>query len=453
MNPALVRHLVYPLHEWLCGRSTFADLGTLEKTQWLSPDELGDLQASKLQQLLRHAYDNCPYYRRVFDQAYVDPATNRPRDTLARLPLLDKSTIRAHREDMAWHDAPGGVHESVTGGSTGEPLRFRFDRRRQGFDKAARMRTHRWFGVEVGDREVYLWGSPLEIGAQDRIKSWRDRLTNEKLLSAFDLTPERMDAYLDTIARYDPACVFGYPSSLLLLCEHGSKRGRMVRPRSLRVVFATGEVLDEVQRRVIEEYFAVPVANGYGSREAGFIAHDCPRGSMHVTDENVIVEIIEEAGRPAQDGACGEIVVTHLDAYAMPLIRYRTGDVGRRIAGGCACGRGLSRMEIVGGRRTDHLVASDGRMMHGLSLIYVLREMEHVERFQIRQNASGGVEVLVVPAGAFDQADRHRIADGARALLGDAMKLTVQLVDHLEVRPSGKFRCVTSQAAGQELVV
>jgi phenylacetate-CoA ligase len=227
----------------------------------------------------------------------------------------------------------------------------------------------------------------------------------------------------------------------------------MVRPRSLRVVFATGEVLDGVQRRVIEEYFAVPVADGYGSREAGFIAHDCREGSMHVTDENVIVEIIDDSGRPVQDGECGEIVVTHLDAYAMPLIRYRTGDVGRRITEGCACGRGLSRMEIVGGRRTDHLVASDGRMMHGLSLIYVLREMEHVERFQIRQNASGGVEVLVVPADTFDRADHRRIADGARALLGDATKLTVQLVDRLEATPSGKFRCVTSQALGQEAAV
>jgi phenylacetate-CoA ligase len=453
MTPVLVRRLIYPAHEWLRRRSTFADLRRLERSQWLPPEALRRLQGAKLQDLLSHARACCPYYREVFDRAGLDPTTDDPWDALQRLPLLDKGTIREHLNEMTWPSAPGGVHESVTGGSTGEPLRFRFDRRRQALDKAARMRSHRWFNVEVGDRELYLWGSPLEAAAQDRLKSWRDRLTNELLLSAFDLSPERMDEYLEIISRFDPACIFGYPSSLLLLCQHGRRRGRVVRPASLRMVSATGELLDQGQRREIAGYFAVPVADGYGSREAGYIAHECPRGYMHVTDESVVVEFIDDAGRPVADGRCGEIVVTQLDAYAMPLIRYRTGDMGRRVVGRCPCGRGLSLMEVVGGRRTDHLVATDGRMMHGLSMIYILREMEGVKRFQIRQGAGGNVEVRVIPQGTFTDADRCHIVEQVQARLGQDVEVAVKLADSIEAGPSGKFRYVTSEAARHGVAV
>ncbi|HUU83602.1 MAG TPA: phenylacetate--CoA ligase family protein [Phycisphaerae bacterium] len=453
MSPWLVRHLVYPLHERLCNRRTFACLRELERTQWWSPQRLRALQAAKLGRLLAHAEQRCPYYCELFARLGLDVTAMDPFDVLARLPLLDKDTIRAHREELTWREVPGGLRQSTTGGSTGAPLIFYLDRRRQEYDKAARMRTHRWYGADVGDREVYLWGSPLEIGSQDRLKSARDRLTNELLLSAFELTPRRMTAYLDRIARYDPRCIFGYPSSLSLLCEHGRSVGRVVRPPSLAAVFVTGELLDDGQRRVIEEYFAVPVADGYGSREAGFLAHSCPHGRMHVTDENVVLEIVSDDGRPVTTGDRGEIVVTHLDAYAMPLIRYRTGDVGRRVQGKCACGRGLSCMEVVGGRRTDHLVATDGTVMHGLSLIYVLREIDAVRQFRVRQQADGSVEVCVVPAGVLDDEDRRRIEVGVRDRLGWDTRVHLRIVDRIEPAASGKFRCVTSDAVGREVQV
>ncbi|MHC4089432.1 MAG: phenylacetate--CoA ligase family protein [Planctomycetota bacterium] len=455
MSPGLVRRVIYPLHELLCRRRTFANLRELERTQWWPPGELHALQQEKLRRLLSHAAACCSYYRELFEADGVDPAdaAEDPFATLARLPLLDKSTIRVRRDDLVWPDVPGGVKVSVTGGSTGEPLRFHFDRRRQSYDKAARMRTHRWFGADVGERELYLWGNPLEIRAQDRLRSVRDCLTNEYLLSAFDLTPVRMGEYLDRIARVDPRCIFGYPSSLTWLCQYGRSVNRVVRPPSLRAVFVTGELLDQGQRRLLADYFSVAVADGYGSREGGFIAHECPAGRMHAMDENVIVEIANADGDPAPAGACGEVVITHLDAWAMPLIRYRTGDVGRRIGGACDCGRGLSCMEIIGGRRTDHLVATNGTVMHGLSLIYVLREVDRVGRFQIRQDVAGAVELRIVPLAGFDDEDRRRIERGVRDLLGWEVELHIRLVDRIDTTESGKFRCVMSDAVGAAMPV
>ena len=131
----------------------------------------------------------------------------------------------------------------------------------------------------------------------------------------------------------------------------------------------------------------------------------------------------------------------------MPLIRYRTGDVGRRNDGPCGCGRGLSCMEIVGGRHTDHLVAADGTLMHGLSVIYILREIDSVERFQIHQHADRTVVVRIVPTPEFDDQDRSNIERAVRRQLGHRIEVQIRLVDRIEPAGSGKFRYVTSQAA------
>jgi phenylacetate-CoA ligase len=205
-------------------------------------------------------------------------------------------------------------------------------------------------------------------------------------------------------------------------------------------------VLDDGQRAMIESYFQVPVANSYGSREGGFLSHQCPQGSMHITSESVIMEIVNAAGQPVPADETGEIVVTHLDNHALPFIRYRTGDIGRLLDRPCACGRGLHLMDVVAGRRTDHLVAADGTVKHALSLIYVLRNMEAVREFQVRQAPDRTVRVSVVPGLTFGGRDRTRIDRSIRRQLGDSVNLDIALVDRIDPAPSGKHRHVISEA-------
>ena len=450
MNPFVVRYLFSPLHERLMGRRTFAYWRELNRLQWRSPDELRALQADKLRHLFCLAARHCDYYRELFASCGADPAHDDPFAVLSGLPLLDKATIRAHRERLTNRRVPGGVYTSNTGGSTGEPLIFHYGRRRIAYDKAARMHTHQWFDVLPGDREVYLWGSPVEIHRQEHLRRWRDRLTNELLLSAFNLSPSVMQDYLARLARFNPAALFGYPSSVTLLCEYGRSISRIVRPPNLRVVFVSGEVLDRHQRETIADYFQVPVANGYGSREAGFLSHECPAGRMHIMAENVVMEVVDPDGSPALLGEPGEIVVTHLDAHAMPIIRYRTEDMGRLLPGVCPCGRGLPLMDVVAGRRTDHLVAADGTLKHALSLIYVLRDLDSVERFHIRQGPRRDIDVHIVPEKCFTEPDRRRIESGLRRQLGEGIEVRVRLVDRIDTPASGKYRYVTSEALARD---
>jgi len=411
---------------------------------------LRTLQRAKLRELLVAAVRACSFYRREFAERGLVPDRGDPFDVLACLPLLDKSILKSSRADLMNPHVPGGPIPCNTGGSTGEPLIFFFDRRRIAYDKAARMRSHAWFGARPGSREVYLWGSPLELRRQDRLRTLRDRLTNEKLLNAFRMSPDRMRDYLRQIEAFRPVSLFGYPSSLALLCEFGEREGIRVGVPSLKAVFVTGELCDDRQRRGIEAYFGVPVANGYGSREGGFVAHEyeCPHGSMHVTAESVVLEVVDEAGRPLPLGEPGELVVTHLDNYAMPFIRYRTGDMGRLLPDICSCGRGLPRMDVVAGRRTDHLVAADGARVHALSLIYVLREIDAVGQFRIHQRRDRSVDVLVAATPAFREEHRNQIRRGVQRRLGEAIPVRVRLVDAVEPLPSGKHRHVISDAAG-----
>lgn len=347
---------------------------------------------------------------------------------------------------MLWHEAPGGLHRHNTGGSTGEPLTFHFDRRRQGYDQAARIRTHRWFGVDIGDRELFLWGSPIEWTRTDGVKRFRDALFNQRLLNAFDMSPQRIDAYIDAFNRFKPVCLFGYPSSIALLIDHARSRNCRLDTRRLQAVFVTGEVCHPHQREAIAEYLGVPVADGYGSREAGFIAHECPLGQMHLTAENVIVEIINQNGAAQPVGTPGEIVVTHLDAYAMPFIRYRTGDIGRLKPGRCACGRGLPMMDVVQGRATDFLYLPDGTVKHALSIIYPLRAMEGVRQFRVTQHEDFGVVVDVVADDAKGGISREAVAHRVRPVLGDSVDLRVEIVPRIAAEGSGKFRYVVSYA-------
>lgn len=446
MNAWLVRHCLSPLHERLLGRSTFARFRELDASQWWPPLALRELQRNKLRHLFRLAGTHCPYFRDVFGARGLQPDRDEPFELLSKLPLLDRATLRDRRSDLTCASVPGGPIPFNTGGSTGEPLNFYFDRRRIAYDKAARMRTHEWFGAGPGDREVYLWGAPAEIRRQDRLRQWRDRLTNELLLSAFNMSPVTMREYLRLIDSYNPVSLFGYPGSIALLCDFALAESITVRPPTLRVVFVTGEVLEPRQRETIEGYFQVPVANGYGSRDGGFVAHQCPHGAMHVTSENFVMEIVDGRGQLLPEREFGEIVITHLDCHAMPFIRYRTGDVGRLLGGMCACGRGLQLMDVVAGRRTDHLVATDGTLKHALSLIYVMRRMDNVRQFQIHQDRQRAVEIRIVTSKPLSSAERHEIDRGVRLQLGQDVVLRLTTVDRIEPLPSGKHRYVVSEA-------
>ena len=425
-------------------RSTFRYYREMMESERWPAERLRAVQLKKLREIVTMAVSRTAYARLTSVGESWRPEAL---EDLRQLPLLDKATISARREELVNRSVPGGPIRYTTGGSSGEPLIFYFDKRRQAYDKAARMRTHQWFGIRPGDREAYVWGSPVELSRQDRLKNLRDWLTNEMLLSAFDLSEESVGRFVQRLRRFRPRCLFGYPSSISVMCQLAARANLNLADLPVRAVFCTAEILYDHQRQVIAEAFGgVPVVNGYGSREGGFIAHECPAGRMHITSENVIVEFIKD-GKPVAPGEDGEIVVTHLDNHAMPFIRYRTGDIGQPSAEICPCGRGLEVMKVVKGRSTDFVVTPDGRWVHGLGLIYVVREVPGVRQYQIIQDDIDAVRVLLVFDSDFPPDGERQIREGFTKRLGSDVRVSVEQVTELRQDPSGKFRFVISKVA------
>jgi phenylacetate-CoA ligase len=269
------------------------------------------------------------------------------------------------------------------------------------------------------------------------------------LLPAFEMSPANLDRFVDTIRRVRPAMLFGYPSSLSLIAEHARNKGIAMDNLGIKVAFVTSEKLYDEQRRIIGETYGCPVANGYGARDAGFIAHECPSGGLHISAEDIIVETVRADGSLTAPGEAGEIVVTHMATAEFPFVRYRTGDVGVLSDAPCACGRGLPVLAEVQGRTTDFVVAQDGTIMHGLALIYTVRDLPGVERFKIVQHSLGLTEVMLVTSAQFDAASEDRIVRDYRARLGQGVEVRITHVGDIPPEKSGKFRYVVSHAAPQ----
>lgn len=442
---SFVSAFVFPVHERIKSHDTVAIRRQMEEAQWWTADRLADFQLQRLRDLLQDVAVNVPYYRDLFARIGFDPNTVRSTSDLQRLPFLTKTVIRANTESLK-HKRAQGLTRFNTGGSSGEPLIFFIGTKRVSHDVAAKWRATRWWDVDIGDPEIVIWGSPIELGKQDRIKHWRDKLLRTQLLPAFEMSESKLDQFIATIRAIKPRMLFGYPSALTHIAKHARKRGVAMDDLGIRVAFVTSERLYDDQRHTIADTFGCRVANGYGGRDAGFIAHECPAGGMHLTADDIVVEIVDEQGQVQAPGVAGEIVVTHLSTNDFPFIRYRTGDIGVLGATPCSCGRGLPLLQDIQGRSTDFVVAADGTVMHGLSLIYILRDIVGVQAFKVIQETRTLTRVLLVTDDSFPAEAIAQIINGFKQRLGADVAVAVEQVDAIPAEKSGKFRYIVSHA-------
>lgn len=440
----LVSRCLFPLHERLKKHDTVAIFRQLEQSQWQSPQQLEAAQQQRLQAFIRRISTEVPYYRDLLTSLGLKASDIQSRADLVKLPFLDKATIRAHSESLKNPQATL-VRPFTTGGSSGTPLTFLLGNERISHDVAEKWRATRWWGVDIGDKEIVAWGSPIELNKQDKVKIWRDKLFRSHLIPAFDLTEAKILGFIEQIRAIQPAMLFGYPSVFHLIAKTAQQHDIDLTGLGIKVVFVTSERLYPYQRELIEQVFRAPVANGYGGRDAGFIAHQCPAGSMHLSAEDIIVEIIDRDGNPLPAGQSGEIVVTHLATSDFPFVRYRTGDIAALSDKVCSCGRGLPVLENIEGRSTDFVVASNGTMMHGLALIYVIRELHGISNFKIVQENLTHTRVQLVLENGDAPALADKVRHGLTARLGADVEISIEWVDQIAAEASGKYRYVISK--------
>jgi phenylacetate-CoA ligase len=444
MNPAILKRIVLPAWQYARGQNSLELLPYLERTQWLTSTELMDLQWERVGTLLQHAYEKVPYYCEIMREGEISPALIVRERSLARLPLLSRSTISQQSDRLRATNMPSTRFlPNGTGGSTGEPLRFFDDRDGVGWGDAAVFRSHRWYGVDVGERLCYLWGSNFDLsrfkGLTGRIRS---RALNLLMLPAWELSQEKVSEFWIRVREFRPRLLLGYAGALhdwaRLL---GNTRDRIP---GLSAVIVSAETLYDEWRTVIEECFKVPVYNRYGGRDISFVAQECPvRQGLHINAENVLVEILVD-GQAAAPGELGEIVITRLDNFAMPFFRYRSGDLGIMASYPCECGRSLPLLQKVEGRVQDAIVTANGRIISGLFFAHMMKDCPDVKEFQVHQLAMDRLMIAIVLHPARTFASKQRIERIVRQYMGSDLEILFELRESIPVSRSGKRRITIS---------
>jgi phenylacetate-CoA ligase len=443
MHRIIHRHILLPAFDTLYhGRKTFSYLKELDRSQWLSREEVEVDQLRSLKRILEHAFANCPYYREAWTRSGLDPLGVKSLEDFRRWPTINRTTILESRTQMR---ASMGLKliSKATGGSSGQPLGFDLDTGSNDHRVAASYRGYSWAGAGPGAKLLYLWGVPL--GKQSRLKRWKDRfyhgLHRHRILNTFELTEARAGDFLAEHNRYRPDVLVAYTNPLYEFARMLEQRG--LRPFSPKAIIVGAEKLHGFQRELIEKIFGTRVFETYGSREFMLIAAECDRHEgLHLSHENLLVEVLDDDGSPTSDGQEGNIVITDLFNYGMPFIRYVCGD--RCVAGWtkCSCGRGLPLMKPVLGRRLDTLCTPDGRRVPGELFPHMIKDFPGVKRFQVVQDQPDHVELRVIVGPKWSEADRAAVERLSKDALGPAVRFEIVRVDDIPLTGAGKLRVV-----------
>ncbi len=390
---------------------------------------------------LEHAVTTVPHYRGVATVAEIsaDPFT-----ALARFPLLDRDTVRAHWERMLSTD---GDHskwvENTSGGSTGEPVPLLQDPEHMALAVAAREVYSTWAGGGLGDPELYIWGSEkdLEAGVESLRNRFGNKLLRRSLLNAFLLTDEAIEAILERLRSGPPHLVLAYAQAAYEVARFASRRGIEVPPQ--RGMIATAGTLYGFMREQLEETFGCTVLNRYGSRETGDMAGECEhRTGLHVLPWTCHIEVLGADGRPVGPGEEGDVAVTGFTNRAMPLIRYLIGDRARlpEREVECPCGRRTQMLAEVTGRSVDMFLGPDGQMVDGGYFTSLMFFRPWLRQFQVVQRAPDDVLFRVATEAEVPAGDRDEIIAKTKRVLGESCAVSFEQMVAIEPSVSGKLR-------------
>lgn len=432
---AWLSRALFPIWDLRDHSDRLVELGRLQRSQWLKPEILQDMQYLKLNQLLAEISRTVPFYDFIREPILSEVGLRE------RIPVLTKAMVREHADALITTDPllRGALLSAKTGGSTGTSLFVKFDHDTQQHRNAAAMRSDMWAGWRMGHWTGALWGSPERPqGLKAQLRNLtRDRFT---FLDTMRLDAHSMGEFLRLMQQRRIDALFGHAHSLYILANFALTRGyRVPAPKA---IVSTSMMLLAPERAVIEQAFGCKVTDRYGCEEVGLIAGECEQhAGYHITAEHLIVEILDSSGVPCAPGEIGRVVVTDLQNRGMPLLRYEIGDLAAWATTPCPCGRGLPTLERVVGRQADCLQRRDGSLAAGVSLVErTLLAIPGIAQLQLVQETPEKLIAYVVKGTGASEQTATALIGALTADLGEGLQFEVREVARIPQEKNGKYR-------------
>ena len=418
----------------------------LQESQYWDEDRIKTYQLKKIKKLVSHSYTNIPYYKKLFTDNHIHPQDIQSFEDFKKIPVLTKDMARAENQNLtvANVDDTKNVIKGLTGGTTGLSLNIYKDHHTRSFVWSAFYRWYDWMGINLGDPLLFIKGGIDTHSAENFINRLKDYFQNTVTLNFFDITNERLEKITEGIILQQPVFLRGYVSTLILLAEY-IQRNKIKLPL-LKAISTTAEVLLPSYRAVLEKAFGCKIYDQYGCGECESIAFECSQhNGLHITMEHVYLEIHDENGNDTAGE--GKLIVTDLDNYAMPFIRYENGDMAKFSDISCSCGVKHPLMESISGRIADCIVLKNGTKVFGQYFTMLLLDnldpetYAKVNKFQAFQEKAGQIEFRLESKSDINQSILSKLTD---ILSGDFSPAKVIVMEKIPLEKSGKFRFLKS---------
>ncbi len=427
---ALVKRVLSPSKKY----KTF-----LKRSQWWSAADLRSYQEERLRELVHHVYKHVPYYRGIMQVFNVKPQDVRSLDELSLMPFVEKDILRRRGRDFLSSRASQiALYQCNTSGTTGTPLKIYRDLRNIGFEYAMLSRQREWAGLEPGDRYATLKGEMVAKNRIEKGKYWSMNIVENKLImSSYHLADQTAERYIEALDTFRPVAIDGYPSSIYALAKFMLERD-IIFP--MKAILTSSETIAPEQKEVIEQAFECRVFDYYGMAERIAAIHTCELGHYHVVPEYSIVEFVRN-GTLAENYY--EIIGTALNNNAMPLIRYRVGDIARVSKQTCACGRCYPVVDAIVGRTDDYIVTPEGKVVGRLD--HIFKGARNLIQAQIYQPHRHKIILRIVPDRTFTKRDGERILEKLHQRVGDGIDFEIRHVPYIQKTRRGKIKSVISE--------
>ncbi len=428
-------------------------LQQLDESQWWSPEDLRRQQLRQADALLAHAYRTVPFHRDRLAQAGFVPGRGLSEEVWSRIPVLTRADLQEAGDKLFSPEIPerhGKTYDISSSGSTGRPVKAKGTRLVQFVWDAMTLREHLWQRRDFSGTLAAIRSLPN--GAADYPRGAGSRFWGRSTKGVFETGPavmlhigSKIEDQAEWLQRQDPDYLLTYPSALrelLIYCQRKS-----LRLPKLRQVRTLSELLNPEIRDLCREVWGLEIADLYSTQECGYLAFQCPEaGSYHVQSETVLLEVLDDSGNPCPPGTVGNVVVTPLHNFAMPMLRYAVGDLAE-VGEPCACGRGLPVLKRILGRVRNVLVYPDGRKAWALLGDMYYTEIPQIRQFQIVQRTVQDIEIKIVAERSLTTAEEEKVRGWFLKRSGHPFNVALTYHDEIPRGPSGKFEDFRSEVS------